>query len=268
MAPEKALSPPPKVSVVMVAFNEVRMIRRAIESILAQTLDDFELIVIDDGSTDGTGEVIASVKDPRLISIAHARNQGMCQSRNEGIAAAGGRYIAIFDADDVSHPQRLERQARFLDENPGIALCGTWGHLNDETSNMVELRQPVSSEEIRRALPRTCPIIDSSLMARAEMLKRHPYDPALPRAVDYDLFWRISRTHAMANIPEFLIVFETSRDRRYHWREQYWKTVVRWRALTRYGQPLRQAFWLLAPLPLVLMPSGLKWRLRKHFLNL
>ena len=256
----------PRVSVVMAAYNESACLARSIASILAQTLSDFELIVVDDGSTDGTAEILSNLKDPRIITLTHKENRGMAESRNAGVRAARGRYIAVQDADDISVPERLKRQARFLDDNPDISLCGAWGRMLSEGREPVEFQLPTSPEHIRASLVRTNPILDATVMARASVLKENPYDTTLARLIDHDLFLRLGRDHKMANLPEILVDFETSQSWSYQLREQCWKTRIRWRALTRYGYPLSEALWLLAPLPVLLLPAGIKQILRRRFL--
>jgi glycosyltransferase involved in cell wall biosynthesis len=257
----------PAVSVVMTAYNEASCVERAIQSILDQTLKSWELIFIDDGSTDGTVRVVEKFSDSRIRIVRHSRNIGMFEGRNEGIGAARGKYIAIFDADDLSHEKRLELQAAFLDAHPEIAACGTAGRVRGGLSEAVLFRQPTEPEEIRRVLLRTCPMIDSSLMVRSEIMKEFLYDASLRRGADYDLFLRLARKHSLANLPEPLLEFETSHDIGYRLKDQYWKFRVRWRALTRYGYSWKEAYWLLAFIPALLTPPALKYRLRRLWMS-
>src|SRR6186713_2063521 len=107
--------PLPPVSVLMPTHNAAAFVTASIESLLAQTFTDFELIVVDDGSTDATLDVLAAIDDPRLTVIASPDNQGPVHARNRAFAAARGRYIAALDADDLCHPERLARQVAYLD---------------------------------------------------------------------------------------------------------------------------------------------------------
>ncbi|MBW2258128.1 MAG: glycosyltransferase family 2 protein, partial [Deltaproteobacteria bacterium] len=111
----------PKVSVVIPVYNRERYIGQAIDSILSQSFRDFELIVVDDGSSDGTPAVVERCGDPRVRLVRHETNQGIPRTRNRGLLEARGEYVAWLDSDDVALPQRLRVQVDVLDRSPGIA---------------------------------------------------------------------------------------------------------------------------------------------------
>jgi len=115
-----------KVSIVMSVYNAQKYLDEAIESILNQTYSNFEFIIINDGSTDKSLEIIENYakKDSRIIVI-NRENKGLIYSLNEGIRKANGKYIARMDADDISLPQRLEKQVEFMEKNKNIGICGT-----------------------------------------------------------------------------------------------------------------------------------------------
>jgi glycosyltransferase involved in cell wall biosynthesis len=195
----------PAVSVVVPAFNSELFVGPAIESILQQTLTDFELIIIDDGSTDDTLGVINSYKDPRIRVLRNAQNLGLATTRNIGIDAASGRYIAWLDSDDLSHPSRLKRQVSFLDSRSNLALCGTWGRTIGLENN-VPMRYPRKPASIRSRMVFDNPFLTSSVMVRSSVLKglserfREDYAPA----EDYDVWERIPREFGLANLPQYL----------------------------------------------------------------
>ena len=247
----------------MTARNEASGIGAAIASILAQTLKEFELIVVDDGSSDGTQAEINKFADPRLRLLVNKPGIGISRSRNRAIAQAAGTYIAVFDADDVSAPDRLEKQARFLDANPGVGLCGSWG-LRRAGGAAEVFKQPVTHQEILASLHRTNPVINSTLMARAGLLKEYLYDENLGRHEDYDLILRCARKEKLANLPEALVEFEASDSVAYALREHYWKTVVRLRAVFRYGYPAKMLLWILPSLVVPFIPYSLKMWLKKQ----
>ena len=114
-----------KVSVLMSVYNGDRYLREAIDSILNQTLDNFEFIIIDDGSTDASNQIIKSYRDPRLKMVKNKENIGLTKSLNIGIGLCCGEYIARMDADDISLPKRLEIQYKFMDDHPEVGICGT-----------------------------------------------------------------------------------------------------------------------------------------------
>ena len=115
------------ISIIMATYNAQDYIRPAIESILNQTLKNFEFFIIDDGSSDSTKEIIAdfAAKDSRVIPIYNEDNLGQPRSRNKAIELAKGEFIAIMDADDISLPLRLERQVKYLQAHPNVVLVGT-----------------------------------------------------------------------------------------------------------------------------------------------
>src|SRR5436190_20057932 len=120
------MSQPPAITVLMPVFNAAAFVREAIQSVLRQTQADLELLIIDDASTDGSSAIIRSFSDPRVRVITHQRNLGLVASLNDGLDQARGRYVARMDADDVMHPQRLEKQLRYLEEHVDIALVAAF----------------------------------------------------------------------------------------------------------------------------------------------
>src|SRR5262245_21907442 len=117
----------PRVTVLIPVYNRVQYVAVAIESILAQHFTNFELLLIDDGSTDGSLEVLRSyTADPRVRLLRNESNLGIPRTRNKGVALARGEYVAMLDSDDYAYPTRLGRQVDFLDRHPDYALVGTW----------------------------------------------------------------------------------------------------------------------------------------------
>ena len=115
----------PKISVIMPAYNAEKYIKEAIDSILSQTFQDFELIVLNDCSKDSTEQIILSYTDDRVVYLKNEVNMGVAATLNRGLAVAGGEYIARMDADDISHPERFRKQARYLDAHPEVAVLGS-----------------------------------------------------------------------------------------------------------------------------------------------
>jgi glycosyltransferase involved in cell wall biosynthesis len=203
-----AASAPPRVSVIMPAFNEASYVRRSIDSILAQTFRDFELIVVDDGSTDGTWGIVQGYDDPRIVGVRGERG-GVCRAVNRGLEMARGEYLARMDADDESLPERLERQVRFLDAHPSISILGTayykWDALHGERYARFH---PETDEAIRRSLGLYIPICQGTVMFRREVYETiGGYDPTIPDAEDMDLWLRAAPHFRFANLPEPLYVY-------------------------------------------------------------
>ncbi len=201
---------PPTVSVVMSVFNGERFVAEAIESILNQTFLDFEFIIIDDGSTDKTAEILArfAKADPRLV-LHHHPNQGQVPSLNIGCGLARGRFIARTDADDVALPERFERQIAYLEDHPQVALLGS------SITNMDEMGRhlstwalPTGNEEIRERLfeLRDIPFCHVTLVFRTEAFRAvNGYRRAFAPAEDYDLWLRMAERWKLANLPEPLV---------------------------------------------------------------
>lgn len=197
----------PRVSVIIPVYNRAIFVGAAIESILAQTFADFELIVIDDGSTDATPEMVRSFADPRIRLVGHECNLGIPAARNSGLAAARGEYVATLDSDDIAHPKRLERQVAFLDAHPDHALVGSWTTDMDENGRPLGKirRKPTRPADVRAKLLFGGSITNSTIMGRTEILRRYGYREEFRVRQDYDLFVRVSERYPIANLPEALV---------------------------------------------------------------
>ena len=197
----------PRISVLIPAYNAARYIEDSLRSVLDQTYRDIEVLVADDGSTDGTWRVLTRVarSDPRVVPIRNERNLGLAGTLNRMVRHARGELVARLDADDIALPQRLERQLRAMDEGE-LGLCGTWAKTLDLRRNYV-LPFPVTDAEIRVHLLFQSPFAHYSVMARRELLVRHRYRPEAGYAEDYDLWVRLSRDARMGNVPEPLVLY-------------------------------------------------------------
>jgi glycosyltransferase involved in cell wall biosynthesis len=196
----------PRVSVLLPCYNAATYLAAALHSLLAQTFADFELIVIDDGSTDDTPAIIASFTDPRLRCYHHA-NRGLAATLNRGLELVGGDYIARMDADDVSAPERFARQVAYLDAHPECGMVGTWARIIEgECLTSRCHRPPPEDALIKFDLLFYNPLVHSSMMIRREVFDRvGPYATAEQRQPqDYELWSRIMPHYRLANLPELL----------------------------------------------------------------
>ncbi|MDZ7339511.1 MAG: glycosyltransferase [candidate division KSB1 bacterium] len=204
----------PKVSIIMPAYNAERYVSEAIESILGQTFGDFELIVIDDGSTDNTRQVISQYHDPRIVFCANEVNLGLTESLNRGLRRAKGEYIARQDADDVSKRDRLERQVQFLDANPDIALVGSSWFTIDPAGRGLSVRQvPQDPKSIAENLLVSLVITHATVMFRKEsVLVVGGYRKEAGSAEDLDLWLRLAERFKIANLHEPLYSVRVHKD--------------------------------------------------------
>jgi glycosyltransferase involved in cell wall biosynthesis len=191
----------------MSVFNGERFVAEAIESILNQTFRDFEFIIIDDGSTDGTAAVLRHYQEIDLrIVVHHQQNKGLIASLNAGCDLAQGRYIARMDADDVAIPERLDRQINYLEQFPAIALLGSSVNIIDDRGrHLYFLKFPTADEKIKEWLYdlHQVPISHPTVVFRTEVLRATGgYRPALLAGEDYDLFIRIAERWQVANLEE------------------------------------------------------------------
>jgi len=194
----------PKVSVVMSVYNGEKYLREAIESILNQSFREFEFIIVNDGSTDKTTEIIGSYNDSRIAIINNEKNIGLTKSLNKGLKIVKGEYVARMDADDISLPERLEKQVKFLDSHKNVGLVGAPPILIDERGNGLRLiKMKTKSEEIKKGLWKGNQFCHGSVMFRKECLEKAGfYREEFKTAQDYDLWLRISEFWNIANLKE------------------------------------------------------------------
>lgn len=202
----------PAVSVILPAYNCEKFIGKAIQSVLQQTFTDFELIIINDGSTDNTGSVIQKFDDQRILYLRNSGNQGLIPTLNNAITYAKGRYIARMDGDDICLPERLENQKAFLDENENIAVvASTIEFINEQEgkTGVWELdRQTITPEQIKKAILRQNCIAHPTVMIRSEILKQLKYMEYQKNIEDYDLWLRLlNRGYKMAKLGEPLLLY-------------------------------------------------------------
>ena len=197
----------PRVTVFIPVHNRAHLVGRAIDSILSQSFSDFEILLIDDGSTDASAATIRGFADPRVRLLQNETNLGIARTRQRGIEEARGTYLAVLDSDDEAAPRRLERQVAFLDAHSEVATVGGWAREYDEAGRPksgIKILPLVPAELKTRLLFRTCHH-HSSTMSRLSVLREFGYDPSFAVSSDYDLFSRIARHHQLANLPRIFL---------------------------------------------------------------
>jgi glycosyltransferase involved in cell wall biosynthesis len=208
----------PRVSVVMPAYNSARTIGQAIDSVLGQSMGELELIVVDDGSSDATGEVVASVADKR-VRLVRQENGGTSAARNTGIAHATGEWVAFLDADDLWLPAKLERQLELMAATPGCLASQGGAYLVDDDLNRLALRRcfPVENTLLTFLRFENLPNAGSSWIVRRDLLDRiGGFDTTLPRIEDWDFSLRLARSASPLCIDEPLALYRYHANNRSH----------------------------------------------------
>ena len=196
----------PLVSVIIPTYNRGSIVREAIDSVLNQEFDDFELILVDDGSTDDTAEIMGQYRE--RVTVLTQRNHGVSAARNRGIRAASGRYIAFLDSDDCWLPQKLSRQVGFFNANPDALICQTeetWIR-NGRRVNPKRRHSKPSGMIFERSLE-LCLVSPSAVMIHHSLFNRvGMFDESLPACEDYDLWLRVSCRYPIFLIETPLII--------------------------------------------------------------
>jgi len=191
----------PKVSVIIPTYNRLPMLKEAVDSVLSQDFEDFELIVVDDGSNDGTGEEIKKYGG-RIRLLQYSENQGVSAARNRGILHARGKYVAFLDSDDLWVKGKLRVQVSFLDDNPQYPLCYTdeiWIRRGKRVNPKVK-HAKYSGWIFEKCLPLCIISPSSAVMRKTLFLRVGLFDEALPVCEDYDFWLRV-----LARFPIFFI---------------------------------------------------------------
>lgn len=199
----------PRVTVLMPVYNGERFLREAINSILEQSFRHFEFMIIDDGSTDRSAEIIASYRDPRIRFIRNNQNIGISATLNKGIALASCELIARMDADDISHPHRLQKQFRYMQRNPRCGLLSTWARVISEDNKLIRLER-YRSNFYYYNLTFECWMYHPTIMFRKSAVEQvGAY--SMPYSEDYDLFWKMSIHFPIGNLAEPLLDYRITK---------------------------------------------------------
>lgn len=250
-----------KISVVMAAFNAEKYLSEAMDSILSQTYEDLELIVIDDKSTDASGQILKeyAARDSRVTVLENEENLGLTKSLNKGLAIAKGDYIARMDADDISVPERFAKQVAFLDENPDYSFVSCIGRYIDEDGKQEQLRLfPETNEEIYAMMPKVDAVMHPGVMFRRDdIAKIGNYCEDFRVVQDYDLWFRgMAAGYKFYNIQEPLVLFR--RNDSYNTRKSKAYRMVDFQVRKKGYKinkiPLHKRVYLVVPLALAYIP--------------
>jgi len=267
----------PLVSVVLPAYNAEKFLKKAIQSIINQDYNNFELLVINDASTDKTKNIIKKLaqKDKRIKTLHNKTNQKIARSLNRAIKAAQGKYIVRADADDICHPQRISTQVAFMEKNSNVIICGS-------AINIINVRGAKTGsrfynqfdKEIRKKIFRYSPFCHPSIIfRRKKALTAGLYNPYLDCAQDYELYFRLGKLGAFANLDKKLYSL------RFHGkstsalksrRQEYLTLLIRAKAVLEYRYRMTlsdKLFWLAQFISMFLIPQTFKLKLFSFFRN-
>ena len=246
----------PAVSVLMPAYNSAAHIDEAVRSVIGQTFDDWELVVVDDGSRDATREIVSSFHDPRIIVHALPTNQGLVAALNYGLSRCRAPLVARFDADDRCHPCRLEKQVERMGADAGLGVLGTSAREIDAAGTAIGERRSPTGRSLIDRLVWSNALIHPSVMFRKDVIEAvGGYRAVAGRYEDFDLWLRVASIADMDNIDETLL------DYRVHAGQVTARRTFGWRAANAVGRSrialarcrhesslaasARQACWLL-----------------------
>jgi glycosyltransferase involved in cell wall biosynthesis len=249
----------PRVTVALPVHDGGPYLAAALRSVLRQSLDDFEVVVVDNASTDDTAATLARFDDPRLRVVRSLALLPMADSHNLAAASGSAPLIAFMGADDVAAPERLATQVAAFEADPALGLASSWARLIDERGDVRgELRYPTSDEQLRRVSLRYHAFILPALVIRRSLFEElGGFDRRYDGAMDYDLTLRALERARGANLPLPLVDvrFHTAQGSLRRFRELRRGDVrARLAALRRGGRPRREALWILQPLLASLLP--------------
>jgi glycosyltransferase involved in cell wall biosynthesis len=198
--------PEPLVSVVMPVFNSERFLTTAIDSVLAQSWKNFELILVDDASTDRSWAIIESYRDSRIRRWRLNANSGPAHTRNQCLSHATGEYVAFIDSDDIAAPGLLEYEVRFLQSNPKFQMVAAWREIIDENGRRLETVRDdtASSDRLGADMLFVNRLPTTSLLVKRTLLSGERFDPAIEIASDYEMWTRLTGIGSACFLPRIL----------------------------------------------------------------
>lgn len=194
----------PLVTIGLPVYNGERTVTDAVRSVLAQTYQNWELIIVDDGSTDNTREIVERLSDSRIRIDVEDNNHGLSSCLNKIARLSRGDFIARLDADDLLHPERIERQVEYMLANQKVDALGCSMYLMDNSNRVYGVRKSIPVVHTVKSALRRSPLMHATVMTRREWSMRHPYDESFRRAQDRELWCRTIVTSNFTNLPASL----------------------------------------------------------------
>lgn len=249
----------------MSAFNAEKYLEKSIESILNQTLTDFEFLIVDDASIDSTSKILEkfSKKDSRVRIIKNKKNIGLTKSLNIALKEATGEYIARMDADDISCAGRFEKQVEFLDSKKEYILVGTFMKIIDETGHEINhWDADISNDEIKENLIKYNPMFHPTIMVRKSvLLSVGGYNENWRYAQDYELYFRLVDLGKMYNLPEYLVKYRFSKNSitaSKNTKQSLCALLAMWSGIKHGHYPWYKVVYLVRPIVGIVLPKFFK----------
>lgn len=200
------------ITVLMPVYNGEKYLKEAIESILGQTFEDFEFLIIDDGSTDTSQKIILSYSDKRIRLVKHQSNQGLISRLNEGLGLAKGKYLARMDCDDIALPERLAIQYRFMEKHDNVAVCGSWAKSIGKDGKYIAKMKQLSGRLLKYCFWKPSPIIHPTAMLRMSEIGSMRFSKDAIHAEDYDFWLKIGKRLQLFNLRQVLLLYRIHGD--------------------------------------------------------
>ena len=260
----------PKVSIIIPTYNQSQYLEEAMESVLNQTYQNIEIIIVDDGSTDNTSEVVKSF-DNKIIYIPQ-KNKGASSARNAGIKKAQGQYVAFLDSDDMWIKNKLEKQIKFIQNNPEIGLLGTGCYQMVDINKMIYKKIfPAKNETLQKDLIKYNPFIQSSVIIKKDVFNHIDlYDEKFKESEDYDLWLRIAQKYKVANLEQALVTkryYEKGLSKDKDNKQLYFALKAKKNAIKRGQYSKTYYLCILKSWIFMKMPFFTRKIIRKHLLN-
>lgn len=248
----------PTISIIIPVYNGEETILQALNCALSQSYPSFDVVVVNDGSTDRTLEILNSVKHPKLKIVNLNPNAGRSNARNTGAKFSVAEYIAFLDADDTIPPEKLQKQMDYMLTN-NLEMCGTWGM----AGNLI-YKHPVSDQVIKSRIIKSHTFIHSSVICKRDIFLKHGgYDSSLNFSEDYDLFLKIVKDCTVGNLSEALVTYQLPSGIRYGLKEQYSIAKIRFRAITKYNYSWLNFPFIFSPIVAFFVPRKFKLLLKQ-----
>lgn len=261
-----------RVSVIMPVCNAENVVKTAVESILAQSLSDFEFIIVDDGSTDQTVKVIRSFKDNRIRLVCQSQKKGVAATLNTGLRQTTSPYIARMDADDIAHKDRLAIQINYLDRHHDIGVVCSWVKIIDKEGKETGcLHYPTSDKRLKRLLfRRNCIIHPTVVVRKAFLMQYGGYDEDLEGAEDYDLWLRLALHTRFHTVSRELLWYRLSSGSVSYQENRRILTMTvkaKIKAMREYGYSWLNVCMLIQPLLSLTVPDQIRLFYYRNFVG-